>query len=348
MRSDVSWVPVAALGATLLCTAAAMINWRGAVPAPARGEARAPQLTVHGPRFTAPAARQPAAAAVVPADLDREIARLAARPPQHRERLRERYLKIDDLYRFMQDELLPGAEAGERVSQFYLYLTVGTCQMYLRLDADEASALAERMMLLLNDRPPEERVQWQNEHRRCRGFAGGDLQPLKAAMGADLPGAESEYASIWFQRAADAGYAPALAEGALRINTMNERERIAMLEEAIANGDAEVYWMLFYHSPGDAPGTVTPAGVAWLLLACRAGFDCTRSAEWFRGAACFLEGEDCAAGESALEHYWYRLPAHEREGAWRLADRIEQDRLASRLAEMPWPDLGRRNLVDTQ
>lgn len=328
-----------------------VLAWGAITSAPGRGAAtpaprvaRAPELTVHGPSF-APDAGHAAAASPGRADLDREIARLAARPPVFRERLRERYVRADDLYAFMQ-RLLPDAETGERVSQFYLYLTLDQCQMYLRLDAAEAQAVEERMMLLLNDQPAEERLLWQAEHRRCRGFAGGDIAPLRAAMGNELPGAESEYASIWFQRSAQAGYAPALAEGALRINTLAVGERIAMLEEALVNGDAEVYWMLFYHSPGEAPGGVTRSGMAWLLLACRAGYDCTRGAEWFRGAACFQEGENCAPGESALEHYWYRLPAHEREHAWRLAERIEQDRVAGRFAGMPWPELGRRNIVD--
>ena len=304
----------------------------------------APQQTVHGPRFAEASAHAPTPAAGS-LDLDREIARLAARPPVYRERLRERYLKGGDLYAFMQ-ELLAEAEAGERVSQFYLYLTLDQCQMYLRLNGDEAQALEERMMLLLNDQPSDERVQWHSEYERCRRFAGADLARLRAAMGDELPGAESEYASIWFQRSAQAGYAPALAEGALRINTLSAGERIAMLEEALANGDAEVYWMLSYHSPGDELGAVTRSGVAWLILACRAGFDCTRGADWFRGSACLQEGEDCAPGESALEHYWYRLPAYERQSAWRLAERIDQDRLAGNFAHMPWPELGRRNIVD--
>lgn len=337
MGSDVSWLPVAALGATLLMVAAATtVEWRPAARAAARAR-QVPDLTPHGPRFARVPAPPPGATGP-PDDLDREVARLAARGPAYREPLRERYARADDLYRFMQ-EVLPAAEAGERVSQFVLYLTLGQCQMYLRLDAAEAEAVAERMMLLLNDRPVEERLQWQNDQRRCRGFAGGDLGPLRAAMGADLPGSENEYASIWFQRAAEAGYPPALAEGALRISTLSMAERVAMLEEATASGDPDVYWMLSYHSSG-------AAAAAWLLLACRAGHDCSRHAEWFRLSACLQEGEDCALGESALEHFWYRLPAHEREGAWHLAGRIEQDRRAGRLANLPWPPLGRRNLVD--
>lgn len=344
MRSDVSWLPVAALGATLLYAAPATLNRPATGPAPARASVQVPELTIHGPRFAMvpPAVTSPT---TPPLDLDREIARLASRGPSYREPLRERHARADDLHRFMQ-EVLPDAEAGDRVSQFLLYLTIGQCQMYLRLDADEAAAVAERMMLLLNDRPVEERLAWQNDHRRCRNFAGADIAPLRAAMGDEIPGSENEYASIWFQRAAQAGYPPALAEGALRINTLTPPERVAMLEEALEHGDAEVYWMLFYHSPGEAPGAVTREGIAWLLLACRAGFDCTRNAEWFRNSACLQDGEDCAAGESALEHFWYRLPAHERDGAWRLADRIEQDRVAGHLGDMPWPELGRRNIVD--
>jgi len=329
--------------------ACAALVWAAAWLAPGAGGGVVPaaavhgtsELTLHGPRFAPPAAPEKIAAPVAA----EEIARLAARPPLYREPILARYMQADDFYRLMQ-ELLRDAESGERISQFYLYLTLARCQTYLRLDADEARELNERMRLVLDDRPTAERVQWEDEYRRCRGFAGGDLGPLKSAMGDELPGAESEYASIWFQRAATAGYPPALAEGALRINTLSLAERIAMLEEAVASDDAEVYWMLFHHSPVDERGAPSPAGAAWLLQACRAGYDCTRGAEWFRGAACLQDNEACTPDESALEHFWYRLPAHQREDAWRLAGRIARDRVAGRFVDMPWPELGRRNIVD--
>lgn len=345
MRSDVAWAPLAALGVTLLWTGAGLINALGPAPPARRVQLRAPELTLHRPRIERAAVT--AAPAPPTVDFEREVARLAARPPIYREPLHEAYVKADDLYRFMR-ELLSDAEAGERAAQFYLYLTISRCQMYLRLDEAEADAVAARMMLLVDDRPVDERLQWQNEHRRCYGFAGADLTALRAAMGTDLPGSENEYASIWYQRAADSGHPLALAEGALRISTLTLRERVAMLEEALAGGDAEVYWMLFHHSPGATSAAVSTAGVAWLLLACRAGHDCTRGAEWFRQGVCLLDGERCAPGESALEHFWSGLPAPDREAAWRLAERIEADRLAGRYDDMPWPELGRRNLLETR
>lgn len=309
----------------------------------------APHITVHGPRFETPA-RSTASAEGGPRSLirlDQEIAELGSQSPVYDEALRERYLKSGDLYRFFQ-ELLPAAQAGERVSQFYLYLTLGQCQTFLRLDAESAQILNDSVLLSLNDRPAEERLLWQSEYQRCQGFAGGDLNPLRAAMGEDTPGSENEYASIWFQRAAAAGYAPALAEAALRINLLSLSERRSLLEEAVQSGDAEVYWQLFLNNPGEGAEPVTTRGLAWLLIACRGGHDCTRTAEWFRGAVCMQDGADCAPGESALEHYWYALPAHQREQAYTLASRIEQDLAQGQVKNLPWPSLSSRNIVENR
>lgn len=262
-------------------------------------------------------------------------------PPQP---LEARYRDAADLYAFMQ-QLLPAAEAGERASEYYLYLTLGRCQIYLHLSADDARAQEDRMMLALNDAPTQERLLWEKDYRRCRGFAGGDLSRLRAAMGADLPGAEAEYGSVWFWRAEQAGYPPALAESALRVSTAGGAERTVNLQEAIASGDPEVYWTLFYHSPAGRSGPASASGLAWLILACAAGFDCTPEVEWFRDVACVQGGEACTEDESPIEHYWYGLPPDQREDAWRLAMRIEQDRRRGRYDNMPWPDLAGRHVV---
>lgn len=300
-----------------------------------------PLFTTHGPRF-APTG----AAAATPAP-DQVIAALGTAPPRVRDRARERYLGADDLYALLH-EMLPDAAAGERASQYHVYLTLGQCQTWLRMDPAEAQALNERVLLAMNDRPAEERLQWQAEYQRCRGFAGGDLAPLRQAMGADTPGSEVEYASIWFQRAAAAGYPPALAEAALRINLLQPEERTAMLQEAVQGGDPDVFWQLFLNSPGEGGDPVSPAGMAWLILACRSGQDCSAGAEWFRGAVCLQDGAGCTPGETAVEHYWYSLPEADREAAFALSVRMRRDLAEGRVQGLPWPALANRNIYENR
>jgi hypothetical protein len=142
----------------------------------------------------------------------------------------------------------------------------------------------------------------------------------------------------------DAGYPAALAEDALRISTLGTAERTAMLEEAVASGDPEVYWQLFFNSPAAEEAAVGREGLAWLIDACRAGYDCSPDAEWFRDITCAQER--CLPDESAVEHYWYALAEPEREQAWRLAGTIQQERLSGRFDAMPWPALSRRSVLE--
>lgn len=297
-------------------------------------------VSAQRPSVHAPAAPSPG----VPRPRDGGATESRARVPFDPEPLAARYRDAGDLYAFLQ-ELLPGAEAGERDREFYIYLILGRCQIYLRLSAEEARSLEDHMMLALNDASTQERVLWEQDYRRCRGFAGGDLSGLRAAMGDDLPGAEAEYGSVWFWRAEQAGYPPALAESAMRVSTDSGAERTVNLEEAVASGDPEVYWTLFYHSPTSNSGSISPNGLAWLILACGAGLDCTSDVEWFRDIACVQGGEACTEDESAIEHYWHRLSPGQCEEAVRLAARIEQDRHRGRYDSMPWPDLAGRNAV---
>ena len=154
------------------------------------------------------------------------------------------------------------------------------------------------------------------------------------------PGSEAEYASLWFERAGQAGYPTALAELALRPNPYGFAEREAMLHAALAHGGPDVYWLLFAHSSEDPTGTTGVPALAWLIVACRSGQDCTEEARWFRGLACLQEG-GCAEGRSALEHYWLAASAPQREEAWTLASRIEGALAARKWGELPFPDLER-------
>jgi hypothetical protein len=270
--------------------------------------------------------------------LDREIARLGRAAPRL-DPLRRAFLDAPNLTQFALDRL-PRAVAGDGASQYFIYLALDQCRAYLRRDLESARLNLESM-LNVQDLAGEERVAWRAEYERCRGFGLGGWDAIGQALGMEEPGSEAEYASLWFERAGQAGYPTALAELALRPNPYGVAERQAMLREALAQGGPDVYWLLFAHS-GDAPvGESGVPALAWLIVACRAGQDCTEQARWYRSFACMQAGRECPGGQSALEYYWFTASARQRDEAWTQARRIEAALKAEEWEELPFPDLER-------
>lgn len=269
--------------------------------------------------------------------LDPEIARLGRAPPRL-DPLRRAYLEAPNLTQFAM-ERLPHAVAGDGASQYFIYLALDQCRAYLRRDLESARLNLETM-LNVPDLTGEERAAWRAEYERCRGFGLGGWDAIGQALGMEEPGSEAEYASLWFERATRARHPTALAELALRPNPIGLAERTAMLREALAHGGPDVYWLLFAHSGEDPSIAGNAAALAWLIVACRAGQDCSEDARWYRAFAC-LQGGACASGRSALEHYWSTVPARVRDQAWAQAARIEAGLPAGRWQDLPLPDLER-------
>jgi hypothetical protein len=272
--------------------------------------------------------------------LDREIARLGRAPPRL-EPLRRAFAESRSLAQFALDRL-PRALEGDGASQYFIYLALDQCRSYLRSDFDGVNASHERL-LSLPDLTAEERMAAQAEYERCRGFALQDWGALGAALGDDQPGAEVEYASVWFERAMLNGYPPALVEQALRLAPLGAEERSAMLRQGLAEGGADAYWLLFAHSGEVQAGEVTEAALAWLIVACRAGQDCGEDARWYRGFVCMQEERRCAAGQSALEYYWNVASPAERDSAWTQAFEIEENISTAQWNDLPLPDLASRD-----
>lgn len=275
-------------------------------------------------------------AAEVFSALDKEIMDLAAAPPDYRDEARRGYEDTADLYGYMVN-LLPGARKGDAASQYYISMALEECRAYLRLDATAAFAMLEAS----NDWPAEDRAFWDRDYFRCRNFAGGDLTALLEAMSDPVPGAITEYASVWFERAAQEDYPPALAELALqRSRTLNRRQRLDLLQEAVATGDPVVYWHLFAQTSNGEIARGTVPSLAWLIVACRAGMDCRDEAQWSRVWLCSRAGSaDCQRGESALEYYWRTLSPQDRLSAYQLAAAIEADMKTGTFEQLPWPGL---------
>src|SRR6185295_12920407 len=98
---------------------------------------------------------------------------------------------------------------------------------------------------------------------------------------------------LWFERATQSGYPPALAELALRPSPIGAPEREAMLREVLPQGGPDVYWLLFAHSADIASGELSEAALAWLIVACRAGQDCGENARWYRSFSCLGRDGSC-------------------------------------------------------
>jgi len=320
-----------ALGITGLLLSAAMALRPAPLPQPPRVEPHA--------AFPPPPARrlELASRGGLPSvlGLDREIARLGRAAPRL-DPLRRTFLEAPNLTQFAMDRL-PQAVAGDGASQYFIYLALDQCRAYLRRDLESARLNLESM-LDVPDLGGEEGAAWRAEYERCRGFGLGGWDAIGQALGMEDPGSEAEYASLWFERAGQAGYPTALAELALRPNPYGLAEREAMLRAALAHGGPDVFWLLFAHSSDDPAGASVPA-LAWLIVACRAGQDCTEEARWYRGFACPQGG--CTLGRSALEHYWFAASARQRDEGWTLAARIEGDLAARQWDELPLPDLER-------
>jgi len=274
---------------------------------------------------------------------DREIARLASALPDYQDNIRQDFDEAGDLYDYMID-LLPGAQRGDAASQYYLSMALEECRVYLRLDATAALATYEAS----SSWSAEDRVAWDRDYFRCRNFAGGDLAALMEALGDDRPGAVTEYASVWFERAARAGYPAAIAELALqRSRTLNRQARLDLLKQAVAANDAVVYWHLFAQTNEGETGRGSVASLAWLIVACRAGADCRDEAQWSRAWLCGPgAGAACGRDKSALEYYWHSLPPQDRQAAYQLAASIEINVQSGNYEQLPWPAL--RGETDVQ
>lgn len=323
-----------ALGVTGLLLSAAIALRPAPLPQSSRAEARAAFPPPPAARRLDLASRGGLPAVM---GLDAEIARIGRAAPRL-EPLRRAFLDAPNLTQFAMDRL-PAAVAGDGASQYFIYLALDQCRAYLRRDLESARLNLETM-LNVPDLSGEESAAWRAEYERCRGFGLGGWDAIGVALGMEEPGSEAEYASLWFERAGQAGYPTALAELALRPNPIGLAERETMLREALAQGGPDVYWLLFAHSSEDPSAAISMPALAWLIVACRSGQDCSEDARWYRGFACMQAG-GCIPGRSALEYYWFTASAQLRDQAWAQAARIEAALATERWEDLPLPDLER-------
>ncbi len=141
-----------------------------------------------------------------------------------------------------------------------------------------------------------------------------------------------------FERAADAGFAPAMAERALREPGIDPDERTELLRSALQSANADVYWQLFRRVwSQDGDDARAALALAWLIEACRYGYDCGSQAPWFRTGECADGSERCLPAQSALAHYWYAASPTARDAAFAMARDIDGALAQSRWDDVPLP-----------
>lgn len=299
---------------------------------------------------TPPAARAPgtqsAAGAVQPtlAEIETQIAELARSPPRYFDARQARYRQSTDLYGMLMD-LVPAAARGEGAAQYHIYLALQECRAYLGPNGEatlEETTLTPfwRSTQPGNGETPVsglERELWLDEYHRCKNFVGASLVTLETAMANEAPGDVTEYGAVWFERSFQAGYPLALVNMALRLSTLSDRERQLLLRMATRSGDPLVFLSLFENAWITARSKSTaPHAAAWLVLACRAGLDCSAQAYWYQSRICASEWADsCQPGETAIGHFWSQLRKDQKHRAYRRAQTIAAQLEAGDLRVLP-------------
>jgi len=245
------------------------------------------------------------------------VAALAARSVRPMNRANLAIDRGEDLHA-LAVQILERAESGHAEAQYSLYRIIDTCAYELTRFKDEAE-LAERRTELM-ERPsgyrgPAAAALEVEQYRMCDGFRA---DPIERFGDAD----------DWLLRAVDAGHPLASVALAVELDRsspdgapLSDAERIARQRElfliGLRSGRPEALWEGFAFDAGDPlksedRWSPAPEGMAWLLLACARGLECSRAARWRRE----LEAvEGIPPYEDWAEALMFDLPLHQRETA---------------------------------
>jgi hypothetical protein len=240
--------------------------------------AREPTQAVHSARPVAATAATLNASAPYPV-----LATLTA--------LRERFAKATNYWQFATD-VAPAARAGDRDAQYYLWRAMNWCEdsnrffferQHRHLTLEEAITEAQR----LHNSVQLARLTFA----RCHDFQdhensglGLASEWLAVATESRQPAAQAATAEqlllqqVMDNVAREQGFTPPAGQEG-RIN--NSVDPHVLLREAVESADPEVLRVI-----GEVQGMLDPnpkdntSELAWLLLACRAGLDCSANADW--------------------------------------------------------------------
>lgn len=216
-------------------------------------------------------------------------------------------------------ELKQRAEAGDAVAQRLLAETYADC-LFVNLERDEFLSGVENRKRLLSDEA-QVRVLEQAARERIGKCDAVDVEDATRL----------ELAAQWFATAADNGDLAARAMvRASNLKRQDPAETVQFLEEVLASGDPAAVFMFGGTLREDAPAgkgepseplaTGELATRAWMMAACRMGYECGPSGRVVETIC--LEMSDCA-GED-LETYVLR----------QLRDEAQREELERRVGEI--------------
>lgn len=205
--------------------------------------------------------------------------------------LRDRFAKATNYWQFA-NGLAPAAQAGDRDSQYYLWRAMRWCEDENRFDFERK----HRQLTLEEGLAESQRLRTPLQlarltYARCHEFQqrddsslGRSSEWLAAATESRQPAAQAATAlqlllqQVMDSNAREAGLTPPVDQENRIDNSVDPH---VLLREAVESADPEVLRAI-----ADAQGMLNPnqqdntSEFAWLLLACRAGLDCSADADW--------------------------------------------------------------------
>src|SRR5581483_11020796 len=142
----------------VLCIAASQLHSTPAAPTPDSTISPRPSVAQFPPPPTDPeraSLRRASLAPPVRGNADAAMERLAKWATLDADPLRRTFANSGDLYGFVESHLAR-ATAGDGAASYYIYLALDECRPYLRMNAEEARALAQRMQPDLSSAAVEE------------------------------------------------------------------------------------------------------------------------------------------------------------------------------------------------
>ena len=206
--------------------------------------------------------------------------------------------KKSNNYRQLVNQLLPLANSGSLAAQFEIADALNYCSKNSHLLVSRTTGVARRpeeLHELLAKLPENTQSLMEAAYRRCRSFTD-DPSLL-------------ETSSAWLDRAAKAGYSPAIFMQAQQMMQAHlGDENSAALQEArqqaviasISGDPGVVFGMAdFVYADGKPREQVGKLVSAWWLLGCESGYDCSPESDAIKGI-CTVDAQ-CADKPSVVE-----------------------------------------------
>jgi TPR repeat protein len=209
-------------------------------------------------------------------------------------------------YRQLVDLLLPMANAGSAEAQFEVASALHYCDKNSHLLISRAGVLRtpEEIHELYTKLPENTQSLVEQAYQRCRSFAG-DLNSLKAS-------------SEWLDRAAKAGYPPAIfmkADLMMQIHLMDggsaplQQARQLAITASTSADPAILFGMAdFVDGTSKTREQAGQLMSAWWLLGCESGYDCSAESDAMRGM-CTVDPQ-CANKTTVVEEIQRTNGAH--------------------------------------